>query len=299
MRNLTINREKAFAGCLCKYDVYALSTDGKGMKFRKERYKKIGAIKNGKQETFQISEEETKILVVPGLMSNKIDKIIANDIVTIPMGVEDVSLSGKVKKTALYDTFFNEPIGEDTINNRKKNKKYSIYYIISSIICLILGILLGLSTVMAEPVPATFPVNEMQITLSDDFIDDSADGYDAVFTNGDVVVLIMKDYIKTEEEYKNMTLEEYGIASVNYVEENCFDENGGSCSEFKSENGFNFIEYQVNQEDGSTYFYKEYYYEVDDGFWCVSFACTTEEDYIANYNSFDEWAQSVTFNETV
>lgn len=299
MRNLTLNREKAFTGCLCKYDVYALSTDGKGMKFRKERYKKIGTIKNGKQETFQISEEETKILVVPGLMSNKIDKIIANDIVTIPMGVEDVSLSGKVKRTALYATFFNEPIGEDTINNRKKNKKYSIYYIISSIICLILGILLGLSTVMAEPEPATYTVDEMQITLLDDFVEDEADGYDATFENEDVVVLVMKDYIKTDEEYKDMTLEEYGLATVNYIEENFFDEYGGSCSDFKSENGFNYIEYQINREDGSTYYYKEYYYEVTDGFWCVTFACTTEDEYVANYNSFDEWASSVTFTEVV
>lgn len=299
MRNLTINREKSFVGCLSKYEVYARSTDGKGMKFRKERYKKLGALKNGHQSTFQISEEETKILVMPNFMSYRANRILSSDVLTIPMGVEDVNLSGKVKNSFLYSTFFNEPIGEETINNRKKNKKCSVYYAIIYIICLIIGILLGLSSAMAEPVPATFPVNEMQITLTDDFIDDSADGYDAVFTNGDVVVLIMKDYIKTEEEYKNMTLEEYGIASANFVEENCFDENGGSCSEFKSENGFNFIEYQVNQEDGSTYFYKEYYYEVDDGFWCVSFACTTEEDYVANYNSFDGWASSVTFTEAV
>ena len=297
MRNLIISREKSFTACLAKYKVYARSTDGKGMKFRKERYKKLGTIKNGEQVTFQIPEEETKILVTPGFMS----KDICNDIVSVPMGVEDVSLSGKAKYNPfLYNPFqFNDPVGEDTIKNRKQNNKKLFLLIAWYIFCIVIGIIIGFSLAMAEPEPETFTVNEMQITLLDDFVQDSADGYDATFENEDVVVLVMKDYIKTDEEYKDMTLEEYGIASANYVEENFFDEYGGSCSEFKSENGFNYIEYQVNREDGSTYFYKDYYYEVTDGFWCVTFACTTKEDYVASYNSFDEWAKSVTFNETV
>ena len=62
---------------------------------------------------------------------------------------------------------------------------------------------------------------------------------------------------------------------------------------------FYYFEYQVTQEDGTTGYFKEYVYESEEAFWGVSFVCVSEDDYVANYNSFDEWASSVTFTEAV
>ncbi|MBQ4102980.1 MAG: hypothetical protein IJC90_00810 [Clostridia bacterium] len=298
MRNLIISREKSFTACLVKYKVYARSTDGKGMKFRKERYKKLGTIKNGEQVTFQIPEEETKILVTPGFMS----KDICNDIVSVPMGVEDVSFSGKAKYNPfLYNPFqFNDPVGEETIKNRKQNNKNLFLLIAWYIFCIVIGIIIGFSLAMAESEPKTFSVDEMQITLTEDFSEIKFDDYDAGFTNYDYLsITVVKDDIKLTEEYKNLTLEEFGNNAANYVQENYFGEYGGYCSDFKSEDGLNYIEYQINYEDGTANYYKEYFYEVPDGFWRVCFGCATEQKYIAYYNSFDEWASSVTFTEAV
>jgi hypothetical protein len=88
--------------------------------------------------------------------------------------------------------------------------------------------------------------------------------------------------------------EEYGNLLIDAQEEN-----GYVCSDLKNENGLYYFEYQVTQEDGTTGYFKEYVYESEEAFWGVSFVCVSEDDYVANYNLFPEWAKSVTFNETV
>lgn len=298
MRKLIINREKSFVGSLSKCKVYVRSTDNKGIKFRKEKYKKLGTLKNGEEAVFQIPDEETKILVVP----STIYRDYCNDIAGIPVGVNDVRLSGKmVYNPFLYNPFqFSDPVSEETMKNRKKNKKFVTFLCVFYILLILIGGLIGFSLAMAESEPKTFSVDEMQITLTEDFSEIKFDDYDAGFTNHDYLsITVIKDDIKSTEEHKDLTLEEFGINTANYIQENYLGEYGGYCSDFKSENGFYYIEYQINYEDGTANYYKEYFYEVTDGFWRVCFGCATEQKYIAYYNSFDEWASSVTFTEAV
>ena len=305
MRNLVIKRENAFSGSLKKYYVYVKDEATSDIKIRKVPCKKLGAIKNNSETVFQIPEEETVIYVIGG----KFSKWYRNELVRIPASNEDVYLSGK----CIFNPFldfpfrFNGITDVETINNRKKCGVNMIFYLLSMFMLgAVLGVLFSVILIgmleaqpQPQPEPETYTVDEMQITLLDSFYQLDVDGYGATFSSEEVSVFAFKNYIPSEKEYQDMTLQEYGVLSANFIEENYFNKYGGNCSDFKSENGFNYIEYQINNEDGSVYYYKEYLYEVSDGFWSVRFVCLGEEAYVANYNSFDEWASSVTFTEAV
>ncbi len=297
MRNLVIKREKSFVGFLGKFKVYIVDPNSNDLKINKQSCRKLGTLKNGQEVVFQIPNEEVKIYII----ADKFTKSFCNEFVVIPAGETDAYLLGKCK----YSPFMGNPfrlegqVSEETKLNRKSGRKKALKFFLTwGLIGFVFGFCLGYFGDNSDE-PETFVVNEMQITLLDSFYQLDVDGYGATFSSEEVSVFAFKNYIPSEKEYQDMTLQEYGVLSANFIEENYFNKYGGNCSDFKSENGFNYIEYQINNEDGSVYYYKEYLYEVSDGFWSVRFVCSTEEAYVANYNSFDEWASSVTFTESV
>jgi hypothetical protein len=134
----------------------------------------------------------------------------------------------------------------------------------------------------------------MQITLTQEFVEVPYEDLTAMFANDEVSIFVAEELKPIAAGYENITLEEYGNLLIDLQEEN-----GYVCSDLKNENGLYYFEYQVTQEDGTTGYFKEYVYESEEAFWGVSFVCVSEDDYVANYNLFPEWAKSVTFNETV
>lgn len=292
MRNLVIKRDKAFAGCLGKYKVYIVDSNSKDLKINKESCRKLGTLKNGEEAVFQIPNEEVKIY----LIADKLSKHLCSEFIRLPADEADAYLLGRTKFNPLTGNPFRleGQVNDETKANRKHSlKKALIIYLLAFIIGIIGGFCLVSNKEALANRPETFTVNEMQITLTRDFFVVPHEYLTAVFTNNEVTVAITGE-LKPIEGFKNITLEEYGDILIDIQEQD-----GYVCSDLKNENGLFYFEYQVINEDGTTGYFKEYVYESSKTFWGITFFCINEGDYIANYNSFPEWAQSVTFNETV
>ena len=292
MRNLVIKREKSFVGFLGKYKVYMVDPNSNDLKINKESCRKLGTLKNGQEVVFQIPNEEVKIYII----ADKFTKSFCNEFVVIPAGETDAYLLGKCK----YNPYMGNPfrlegqVSEETLANRKRGKKKALKnLLIWALIGFVFGFCLGYFGDNSDE-PETFTANEMQITLTQEFVEVPYEDLTAMFSNDEVSIFVAEELKPIADGYEDITLEEYGNLLIDVQEEN-----GYVCSDLKNENGLYYFEYQVTQEDGTTGYFKEYVYESEEAFWGVSFVCVSEDDYVANYNLFPEWAKSVTFNETV
>ena len=92
MRTLKIKRHKSFVGSMAKVKVYVSCPEGE-LQIDGQSCRLLGTLANGKEEVFQIPEEQVRIYVIAGAMS----KDFCRDCCDIPAGQEDVALSGKNK----------------------------------------------------------------------------------------------------------------------------------------------------------------------------------------------------------
>ena len=92
MRNLTVKRRKAFAGCLGKVKIYIEDANGdtniNGIPCRL-----LGKLKNKECATYEIGNESLKLFAI----YDKMSKGYCNDCYTIPAGEEDIEVSGDAK----------------------------------------------------------------------------------------------------------------------------------------------------------------------------------------------------------
>lgn len=288
MRNLFIRREKSFVGCLGKYKVYLQDENSNDLKIKKEKYRKLGVLKNGKDLAFEIPDEEAKLYVIAG----KFSKGFCNDMVKLPAGEQDLYLVGK----ASYNPFkgnpfrFSSPITDEMLQNRKSTNKVIGFWIAFYLLCIILGGFIGFTVAMSEFEPQVFNADEMSITLTGEFEDYSTEVDEYVFYSDDTSVVISK----TDFEYFEvpLTLKEFSEAVIVSLEgtipgisETAVLEKDGNAYTFEALNYDGFSEVV-------------YLYESEDAFWMVAFTCY-EEDYSYYEASFDEWADSITFADAV
>lgn len=93
MRTLTIKRRKSIVGCAMKVKIYISSTTTCELAISNTPCVFLGSIKNGKEETFEISEEKCTIFAI----IDQYSKDYCNDSIELPAGQEAISLSGKNK----------------------------------------------------------------------------------------------------------------------------------------------------------------------------------------------------------
>lgn len=91
MRQLTIKRTKTRAACLMKVKFYIADETSDEITIGGVKCRKLGAIKNGKEATFEISNNREVIFAILDRFSK--DK--CNDRLVIEAGEEDVVVSGK------------------------------------------------------------------------------------------------------------------------------------------------------------------------------------------------------------
>lgn len=288
MRKLFIRREKSFVGCLGKYKVYLQDSNSSDLKIKKENYRKLGVLKNGKDACFEIPNEEAKLYVIAG----KASKSYCNDMIKLPSGEQDLYLVGK----SSYNPFkgnpfrFSDPVTEEMLQNRKSTNKILGFWIAFYIACIIVGFIIGFSVAMAELEPEVFTADEMSITLTGEFEDYSTEEDEFVFADDDTSVVISKtdfDYFEVP-----LTLEEYSEAILLSLEDTI---PGISKTAVLEKVGDAYTFESLNYEGFSEVIYL---YESEDAFWMVVFTCY-EEDYAYYEAYFDEWADSITFAEAV
>lgn len=281
MRKLTIKREKSFVACLVKMKVYIEDPVAYELTINGVGCRKLGELKNGEEKTFDISYGAARVFVIV----DKTSKEYCSDVWQIPMGEEDITLSGKNKyNPASGNAFrFNGNATEETKSVRKKGTKIGVIILVAS--CFV-GVLLGLLPIIFDtPEDKVFTNSGMTITLTDEFMKVDQEGFEICYGSPDVAVLISRDKFSDLLGLEEFTLQDYGELVI----EN-FEIEGGEVTDV---NGLTAFEYEAETEDG-TYYYFVTIHKSDDSFWLVQFATLSSK--IDGYvEDFLKWADSVRF----
>lgn len=91
MRNLTIKRNKSFAGCFGKVRVYIEDRNAGELDIKGYPCRKLGELKNGEEKTFSIGNEQLKLFIIGDAMTRDF----CMDWKNIPAGANDLRFSGK------------------------------------------------------------------------------------------------------------------------------------------------------------------------------------------------------------
>lgn len=172
--------------------------------------------------------------------------------------------------------------------------------VIIAVFAVIVGVLSGLSTSgildyddPTPPAEKVFSADGMSITLTEEFMNttwavDDAAGYSAVYSDGTVTMLSLKEEFSLLAGFEEYTLEEYANLTL---------EGNGMVTEIHTdENGQMYFDYLYeDSETGDTYCYYAYVFKSGDAFWLVQFA-TLEEDAADYADDIVRWVDSITFD---
>lgn len=289
MRNLIIKRNKTFVGCAMSLKVYVEDAMSTEIKINGVSCRKLGTIKNGEEKSFLIDNEAVKVFVI----ADKLSKDYCNEFYKVPEGQEDIYISGKCKyNPANGNAFrFDGVTDEEVLANRKKgNKKGLIVLVIALVVGMLAGAIPGLSGVFdnVKVTAEQFTVDNMQITLTNEFTTESYQGYNGVFASKEVAVFVLKEDFSLLENFEDYTLQQYGELVI--------DNNGLTGSvELNEVEGICYFDYEYNNtEENTTYYYMSTLFKSDDAFWIIQFAVPAEdaEKYLPQ---LIEWAKTVTF----
>ncbi len=288
MRNLIIKRNKSFVGCISKLKVYIEDPMSNDLTINGVSCRKLGTLKNGEEQVFKIDSNSAKVFVI----ADKLSKGYCNEFFTIPAGEYDFFLTGQCRyNPATGNAFrFDNVVDEEVLKNRKKGSKIGIVVLIVAIIVgFAIGFLKNSSLFDSTPEPKDFTVEEMQITLTDEFMKVPTEGFDACFGTDDVVILAVREDFELMEGFSDYTLEEYGQLLLE-----AYELQGNS--ELQTVEGITYFDYESDVDVNETYYYFATIYKSNDAFWTVQFAVLTEEkeEYIPY---FTEWAKTITFTE--
>lgn len=283
MRNLTIKREKSFVGCAVKLKVYIEDATSNEITINNTPCRKLGAIKNGKEETFQIDNNEAKVFVI----ADKLTKDYCNDFYTIPAGDEDISISGKNHFNPSNGNafLFNGVSDREVLQKRRSNKRKGI---IVFLVCIALGVVIGLlPSILSKPNPKTFVSNEgIRITLTDEFSRKDYEGFTDCYVSSNISVMLFKEGFYEYYDISDYTVEEYGDG---FLEANELT----SCTLEKID-GLTYFEYSQVSDLSKEYGYFGVIFKDDDAFWVVQFSAYLED--MEEYKpQFIEWAKTIQF----
>lgn len=285
MRTLTIKRAKKYVACLNKSKIYIEDPVSGDTNISGVSCRKIGDLKNGAEKSFPIGYEAAKVFVI----SDKLSKNYSNDFYQLPAGEENIYLTGQNRYNPAngHAFIFDNNVSTEAVSNRRKNNKKGIVVLI---IAMIIGLIAGVVSSFLPASDGIFTAEELSITLTDEFFDLYEEGYNGVFANEDVVVLVVKDAFEDYPELKEYSLKQYGeLIAENY---------SLTDSALKRENDLTYFTYLFqNPDTDETYSYKSYIFKTDNAFWIVQFA-TLEQDVEAYSEQIKQWATTITFEQT-
>ena len=287
MRNVIIKRNKSFVGCLSKLKVYIEDYTYGETKIGGVPCRKLGTLKNGEEKAFLIPDNAAKIYVI----ADSLSKNFCNEFYNLPEGQYDIYLSGQCRyNPASGNAFrFDGVTDESVIKNRKKGTKIGIVVLILAII---VGFIIGFipNFIGGNGDTKQFKCDEMQITLTDEFMKVPVSGFDACFANDEIVILVTRDDLDVLYDLEEYSLKEYGDLSLEANEL-------ADVSEVKENNGIMYYDYEAeNAEENCTYYYYATIFKSEDAFWTIQFAVTAEEvdEYMPQIIEFSE---TITFAE--
>lgn len=292
MRNLTIKREKAFAGCAVKVQLYIEDPQAPELEINGIPCRKLGSLKNGEERTFTIENGQTQVVVI----ADKVSKNFCNEFYTIPEGEEDVFLSGKNHFDPLAGNpfWFAGQTSPEALAQRKETAKKGRRILVPVLIlCALLGALagsfLGRAAVggMTKEEPKVFSTEGMQITLTSGFREIEQEGYTVCYDSPKAAVIVLREDFSLMEGLKDMSLEEYrGLVLQN---------NSAAGMQASSIEGVTCLEHRwTNPQTNDVYYYFTVTLKGPDAFWLFQFT-TLEQNKEEMIPLFAQWAESVQF----
>lgn len=294
MRELIIKRNKTFVGCISKLKVYIEDSESTELTIKDSNgndvcCRKLGDIKNGEQKTFYITEQAARVFVI----FDKLSRNYCNDFYQLPEGDFTIFLSGQCHyNPAAGNAFrFDGAANEQMIANRKKGtKKGLVILIFAMVIGFAVGFLATSGILKSPQKPETFTVDNMKITLTDEFAAVDNQGFDAIFASNTTGVFVLKESFSFLEDSEIFTLEQYGQLVL---------ENNGYSDDIvlQTTDGITYFEYVTeNEESDDDLYFFVHILKASDAFWMVQFS-TYESQADEMMPFFIEWAKSIEFSE--
>lgn len=164
----------------------------------------------------------------------------------------------------------NNPTMTQPTNQKKPVDKKRLISSIVSILCIVIGVAIVIINNISRP--QVFQKFEMQITLTDDFKEDtSAIGYNVVYTSVDLMVAANRETFEELEtiSFTGTTVQEYLelIMDVN-------DKTGLVLTD--ANNQAKYFDYTATVS-GDEYYYKVYGFKSSSAFWTIQFVCKSSE----------------------
>lgn len=275
MRNITITRRKTFVGCAMKDQVYIRDEAAPELTIDGVPCRKIGSLKNGETQTFQLPEGEQELF----LIVDKVSKDYCYARAAVP-AEGDAEFSGKH-----HFVFGSNPFRFDgqevTPSQKKKGRKGNVIGIGAVIVGVILGLLLtqGLQVLNKK----TFTKDNFQITLTNSFEEEALEGFFTAYTSKTAFVFVLQEDKAWFGE--DATLEEYAQLVL--------EANGRTQLTANQGDGFLWFTFTETPEDQELY-YMAVCCESEDMFWVINFA-TPVENKESFHDTFLEWAASIEF----
>ena len=218
MRNLTIKRRWALPAGFMKARVYIEDSESGDVTIRDHVCSWLGEIENGKEKTFEIPNEETRIFVIYDFVSMNY----CVDIKKIPAGDDDVRVSGVCKLSLINGNPFrfdgdvdDEVIAVRTGGSKKGRMKTPGAMLVICVIAafVFLGIIMGIDAIKKN-IPSDFAFDGVRITLNKTFNVEDNPNFEGVLYSSlsGVSVYIERDKFENNTSYKDfdkLTAEEY------------------------------------------------------------------------------------------
>lgn len=281
MRKVYLTRDKSFVGCLGKLNVYVEDANAPDTVIADIPCRKVCKIANGETVSFDISDEETRVIVI----ADKLSKNFCNDYYRIPAGASDVEIGGKCT--------YNPPAGnpfrfhgvtdEDVLANRKRTGKKSL---IIMLIAVVVGFVVGLVGSMDSLIvnDKVFKAEEFEITLTTQFTESIEDGV-YYFGSKDCSV---SAYIYNFADYANIAqmseLEFLNLLKANDI--------FSASAELKDVSGLLVVEEQAESQAGDIRSYFNVFIKTNDAFYLFEFGSEIEK-YPETRTQFIDWAKTI------
>lgn len=289
MRNLTIRREKSAAASSTPIRIYIEDPDLGDILINGIPCRQLGTLANGEKTTFTIEEEEAKLFAIPANQST--DR--CGEYLTLPEGEGDLFIRGQNHFNPLAKNPFQfQGVTEEAVlEYRKKGRNKGIAALtgVMAAVVVLIGAVVAFFLLRDPENAKEFTSDGMTVTLTEDFEQESVDGFTAACKSPEAAMFAVKEEFTLMDGAEDLTIEEY----VNIL----FQNNPLTAeAELNTEGEIPWFEYSyMDPMAGQTYQYFVAVYKTEDAFWLVQFA-TPEALAEEMTPRFHKWAESVSFS---
>lgn len=289
VRKLTLTRRKKFRASLCKYKVYVEDKASDDIVINGVTCRKLGELKNGDTQTYEIGEEAAKIFVI----ADKLSKDFCNDFYELPEGSEDVALCGQSSfSLGLGNPFrFDGNDGAAARAHRKKTLSVGIVALVAFVIVgAFVGFFIGKSLIASgSSSPKNFSCDDMTITLTKAFKESANEKFKTTYLSKNVGIYVSKEDVSLIPTASGITVAEYAelLIAANSDKENTAVETRGGLTYFEYDSFLSSL--------NETYHYVAFVYKTDNAFWMIQFA-TRAGEYKDHESAIFGWADTVRFS---